>query len=317
MNTVASSPLWAITSYYNPMRYHRRLDNYRRFRSALDIPLATVELGFDGQWELEPGDADIYLRVGHGDVLWQKERLLNVILKRLPRDCIHVAWLDCDLLFSDTGWPQRANDRLHDVPLLQLYSAVRYLARDATVEMVVDSVTARIRQGQSPASVLRNVIDRTGGSPTVGFAWAARRALLDKHGLYDACIIGGGDTALACAAFGFPETAIGLHGMNAHQQRRYIAWANRFHADVRNQVGVLSGEIHHLWHGELADRRTGNRHVGLAEHDFDPQSDISLGTDGAWRWASDKPELHSYLRNYFHQRNEDGAKDGIPCIERR
>jgi hypothetical protein len=70
------------------------------------IPLATVELGFDGAvWELGAGDADLYVRVGGGDVMWQKERLLNLVLPRLPAACTLVAWLDCDLLLPDPDWP--------------------------------------------------------------------------------------------------------------------------------------------------------------------------------------------------------------------
>ena len=44
--------MWAITSYYNPVRYKRRLSNYRMFRANLGIPLVTVELSFDDKFEL-------------------------------------------------------------------------------------------------------------------------------------------------------------------------------------------------------------------------------------------------------------------------
>jgi hypothetical protein len=44
--------MWALTTYFNPVRYKRRLSNYRIFRSKLDIPLVTVELSFDGEFEL-------------------------------------------------------------------------------------------------------------------------------------------------------------------------------------------------------------------------------------------------------------------------
>lgn len=304
--------LWAITSYFNPMGYRRRLANFRRFREALAIPLATIELGFDGRAELGPGDADLYLGIHDGDVMWQKERLLNLILPRLPTTCTLVAWLDCDLLYPDPDWPRRVSDALAEVPLAQAYSRVRYLSRSEGCggEMVVDSVAARVRAGQTPAQALQRSTDRTGGAPTAGMAWAARRELIARHGFYDRCIIGGGDTALACAAWGVPEIAIRLHGMNAHQQRRYLAWAAGFHREVGGRVGAIEAEISHLWHGELADRRAGERHAGLPEHDFDPRTDIAVGADGAWRWASDKPALHAYVREYFARRNEDGPTRG-------
>lgn len=302
--------LWAITSYFNPIRYRRRLANYRRFRDELAIPLAVVELGFEGEYELGPGDADLYVRVGDGDVLWQKERLLNLVLPHLPAACTLVAWLDCDLLLPDPDWPGRLADALAAAPLVQACARVRYLARDAEDDaggLVADSVAARIRSGLVPTTVLGSVMHRTAGAPTPGMAWAAHRGLIARHGLYDGCVVGGGDTALACAAYGTPEIAIHLHGMNTWQQRRYLAWAAAFHRDVGSRVGAIDGEIRHLWHGELADRRAGERHAGLAAHAFDPQADIAFGRDGAWRWASNKPALHSYVRQYFGSRNEDGA----------
>ena len=46
------SRLWAITSYFNPVGYQRRLENYRIFRQRLTVPLVTVELSFAPVFEL-------------------------------------------------------------------------------------------------------------------------------------------------------------------------------------------------------------------------------------------------------------------------
>jgi hypothetical protein len=76
--------VWAIASYYNPVGYRRRLANYRLFRANLGIPLVTVELSFDGRFELAEDDADILIQLTGGAVLWQKERLLNLAAKAVP-----------------------------------------------------------------------------------------------------------------------------------------------------------------------------------------------------------------------------------------
>ena len=59
--------LWAITSYFNPIGYRRRLANYRAFRARLSVPLLAVELTGP---ELTDADAEIILRVPHGAVVW-------------------------------------------------------------------------------------------------------------------------------------------------------------------------------------------------------------------------------------------------------
>src|SRR5437016_4683011 len=96
--------LWGITSYFNPMRYRRRLSNFRLFRKHLNIPLVVVELTYGEVFELHEKDAEVLIQLRGGAVLWQKERLLNVALSALPSSCDKVAWLDCDIIFDDIGW---------------------------------------------------------------------------------------------------------------------------------------------------------------------------------------------------------------------
>ena len=79
-----------------------------------------------------------------------------------------------------------------------------------------------------------------------------------------------------------------------------------FYQDVKGNVSHMPGRIIHLWHGEMEDRKPGQRHSGLRPHDFNPARDIAIGESGAWRWASDKPALHVYLKDYFASRYEDG-----------
>lgn len=302
--------LWALTTYFNPMGYRRRLANYRRFRAGLpdDLPLAAIELGFAGRWELTPADAELYVRVGGGDVMWQKERLLNLLLRRLPPECEFVVWIDSDLLLPGADWPGRVAAALGQAPLVQPFTSLLFLGPDpdSSVNLIrVDSLLARVHGGQAPEAALGNITDRA-RSPAGGMVWAARYELMARHGFFDASIIGGGDTALACAALGVPEVALRVHAMNPMQRAYYLAWATPFQRELQAGVGLVSGEVRHCWHGELADRRSGQRHVDLASHQFDPGADIVQGEEGAWRWGSHKPALHAYVREYFRARNEDG-----------
>ena len=301
--------LWAITSFFNPAGSRRRLENYRRFRAALPVPLATIELGFGGEWHLTSRDAELYVRVGDGDVLWQKERLLNLLLPRLPAACRYVAWLDADILFADRDWPERAARALERAPLAQLFSTLHFLDREGSQRgeksMTVPSIVAEVQAARSAASVLERVTDRSGGAPAGGMAWAARRELLERHGFFDVSVIGGGDTVLTCAAYGVAQVAARLHHMSPMHAARYEGWANALQRDVAGQVELVEGELRHLWHGDLAARHTVGRHVALAAQDFDPDADLVPGSQGAWRWASAKPALHALLRDYFAMRGDN------------
>jgi hypothetical protein len=298
-----------ITSFFNPAGHRRRLLNYRQFRAALQVPLAAVELSFTNSWELAEHDAEILVRVTDGDVMWQKERLLNVAVAQLPPECEYVAWIDADVLMQDPDWSEKAVDALASVPLVQLFSDARDLDCDgASSPICFPSVAAVALRGES--TFVPPV------SPSIanirhGMAWAARRELLERHGLYDGCVIGGGDTAMMRAAYGTLDAVVKRLRMSEPASDHYRRWAAAFHDEVQGRVGALDGEIHHLWHGNLEDRRYKLRHSDLALHSFDPWADVRLGTDGAWRWASDKPALHALLRDYFQNRHDDGRPTEI------
>src|SRR5208282_3056212 len=124
--------LWAITSYFNPSNSRARLINYRIFKEHLRVPVVAVELSFGAQFELQSDDADIVVRLVGRDVLWQKERLLNLALRALPPECEAVAWLDCDVVFASSEWPERTQATLEKFSIVQLFSERCNLAQGST-----------------------------------------------------------------------------------------------------------------------------------------------------------------------------------------
>jgi hypothetical protein len=307
--------LWAITSYFNPVGYERRLLAFKAFREALSVPLVVVEFGPEGRHQLSEDDADILVRVPGQSVLWQKERLLNIALEALPSDCRSVAWLDCDILFGQADWPERAVAALETTPLVQLYRQLHYLGPDWRPGEERSDAVVRTRQalvsGITPESPVEECLVHPSpncrpGTYANGMAWAARRDLLDRCHFYDACVIGGGDRALVCAAYGCFEHLFQWHAMNEAQRNHYLEWARPFRDECRGSASFLDGDIYHQWHGDAANRGLGSRQAGLGRFDFDPYRDIALDVHGCWRWSSDKPEMHAYFESYFVARKEDG-----------
>jgi hypothetical protein len=310
-----SGTLWAITSYFNPLHYRRRLATYHGFRHRLQVPLAAIELSFDGRYELGAGDADLLVQLRGEDVMWQKERLLNILLPHLPAECRQVAWLDCDIVFERQDWPERIADALARAPLVQPFRRLHYMPPHAGPDDVAESITMLTREslgswlqsGQSVDDAMRHATTRRSDSAVKGLAWAASRDLLETHGFYDACIVGGGANALACAALGTYEHAMRPIFMNDRQRGHYLAWAERFHrATEGGSISCIDGDVYHLWHGDLANRGGSARHKGLVPFEFDPGADIAISGAGCWRWATDKRDMHRFVRDYFAARKEDG-----------
>ncbi|MCZ6672707.1 MAG: hypothetical protein O7C75_07185, partial [Verrucomicrobia bacterium] len=295
------SRLWAITSYFNPAGFKRRLANYRTFHEQLGVPLATVELSFGGEFAFDNSDADIILKLRGDDVMWQKERLLNLVIDRLPEECDRVAWIDCDVIFESKDWVSHAINALDHSALVHLYEHRVNLPKDTAPEDLYSENSSKFSDLQTPSAIYlmsrSKATDddfRRAGVPvglrsTVGLAWASSRKILKRHGLYDACIMGGADRAIIGAALGRFDLGIEALKMTGARMEHYLSWARRFHDAVKCRVGHIPGRAFHLWHGELQDRQYESRLDVLNQHSFDPFVDISVDSQGLWRWASNKP----------------------------
>ena len=302
---------WAIIAYFNPVGYRLRRVNFSRFRKDLSIPLLAVELALPGKHELGPDDVDVLISLDGSEFLWQKERLLNIAVRNLPKHVKYVAWLDADVVFLDAAWHLKAVDLLNDALVIQPYSAPCRLQRGETPE----DFQARPRAtGRSLAAVYRNNIASAAGpnlsaqllTSYAGLAWVSHRDMLERHGLYDAMICGGADRAMAYAALGRFEDTIDFARMNPAQAEHYRRWAEPFYETMQGRMDFLEGGLLHLWHGVPEDRRYYQRYIPFAEHAFDPEKDLIAGPQGHWILRPGCQELDRYLRSCFENRREDG-----------
>ncbi len=321
---------WAITCYFNPMRWRRRLANYRVFRRHLRVPLVTVELGYDGKFELGAGDADILVQMPGDDVMWQKERLLNIALGAVPPTIEKIANLDCDAVIERTDVWDEASRVLQRTPITQLFSHVFYLPADYSLDFELMRQTCNPgpgfgwlrQQGCSPLELCNPSWTNPNDHPPVsyGLAWAFRREVFAGRGFYDPWVVGGAMRLHFFAAGGHWREAAEAFRFYPAMQEDFRRWTIGFHADVRGEWGCVSGAVAHLWHGDMGRRKHRQRYAEFAGFDFDPKVDLALDNYGAWRWNSKKPAMHQYIRRYIAQRQEDGvaaesdANAGAPAV---
>jgi hypothetical protein len=316
---IENAPLWAITSYFNPAGFQSRRANYLRFRDELGVPLVTAELSLDGHFELGPEDADILVQHRGSATLWHKESLLNSAFAALPPSVPTVAWVDCDVLFADKDWAKDAVLALKRHRIVQLFSGLCDLtdreseqggpvASEARHRVSGRGIASLIAADSLPSSSFtpRNTLDMR--SSSFGIAWAANAEVLRLHSFYDAMIIGSGDRAMACAAYGNYAAAIDALCLSGERASHYLSWARPFHDSINGDVGFLPGTIYHLWHGEIPDRSYKERHRALAELDFRLDRDLERDVNGFWRWRRPRPDMEDFFRRYFQGRREDGTK---------
>lgn len=115
-----------------------------------------------------------------------KERLLNLAIERLPPHVTKVAWVDADTLFTNPAWAQKTSALLDTWPVVQPFAMEEPLPRNKfTAQGRGHPGFAHQQCCNSPA--------RHSVHGASGLAWAGRRKLLQRHGLYDTAILGSGD----------------------------------------------------------------------------------------------------------------------------
>ena len=239
--------------------------------------------------------------------MWQKERLINLAIARLPEEWTTVAWLDSDILFENRNWAVEAVAQLDRHEIVQLFSEIVRLPQGAKwgrEGQQWDSFAAVVKR--IPNELLKGSFGRHGHT---GFGWAAHRDFLIRHGLYDGCISGTGDHLMAHAFAGdwTGECIDRIFGVTSSYRRHFSNWAQAVYSSIRARVSYVHGTAFHLWHGDIVNRRYDLRNRELAFSNFDPSTDLRIGADGCWEWATDKPALHAWAAEYFASRKEDGT----------
>lgn len=289
--------LAVVSNYFNLNHSKYRRANYLAFRAALDaagVASLTVEWARNAAGFELPKDESI-LQVCGGDFIWQTERLLNHGIRNLPSKFDKVAWIDADIIFEQEDWPQQTEKALDDWPLIQMFSLARMMPNPTEPQIpfmeVPGSIYCRNHQVTWPDGS-----ERLGHC---GYAWAARREVIEKVGLYDAVPVGGGDKNKLFALLNQLDQQQMADRQNEAMRQHYQDWANRLRHACGGQSGYADLSLRHLWHGSLESRHYRDRHAIPLRHDFNPWEDICLSESGAWQWNSDKPQLHKEVEAYL------------------
>ena len=138
-----------------------------------------------------------------------------------------------------------------------------------------------------------------------GIAWAGHKDMLQEIRLYDACVIGGGDKAMALAAIGCADTLTSTRPMTDLHKQHYLNWAKQFPNSREDHIGFVPGTVFHLWHGHFKHRDYNKRHEILKQLTFNPYEHLEVAENGTWRWAQSATALQSLVGDYFFARLED------------
>jgi len=306
--------VWAITCFFNPAGYTNKVTNFLKFSSSLanqGVKLLAVELSFDGSFQIPDGAADSIVRFQgtSANIMWQKERLLSLALRALPDECTHVAWIDCDILFTDPTWVSRCVEALAFYDVIQPFQTAIRLDRDQ-ITLSVQPETLPIGRGVGQREYSCCYRPLSGEIPHhAGFAWMSTKSFISNVGFYDRSIFGYGDYIMSSFFLGRNLRALRKH-LSRPLVKDIIRWSRRSASRGSILAGCIPGSILHLWHGDRINRLHGYREAWIRKHSFDPARDITEDSNSLLRWNTDKTELIERIQGMFLARREEEKTTG-------
>lgn len=303
-----------VSCFFNPENSPYRVLAFQKFyRSIKHLNHRIIEC-LIGETQPQLPDSEFITRVSTKSLLWHKEALLNKVIADLPPEFEYVFWVDADVLFANSHWLTDAVKVLEDgAMVVQPFEYCVHLGRNEMqpsfdVAEAAKTVSQPLNRHpllwRSFASNHENGLSAESNYDKhghVGFAWGARRSVLNQVPLYDKALIGGADHIMAHAAAGqivHPCIAKSFTDDLADVK----AWSKRFYSVVDGKIGYAPGVLLHLWHGEIEKRQYLKR-----IQDFTKQAKQINERDENGLYV--QTGQNAYMDNYYRQREVYGATD--------
>lgn len=318
-------PLHVVTCLFNPARYNSRWDLYTDFEKRMHdagAVLHTIRATMGDRQHVEKTDHRTHyidLKVDHLQEIWLKENLLNLALQQIPEEAKYIAFVDADLSFVRSDIVDATLHALQHYHVVQMFSEAMDLG--PTHNQAKEHGTAR-QMSHGWCHVNGRLGDDLYGGAKVavkdydgkliyrhpGFAWAWRRdAITNVGGLMEHVLLGSADWHMAWALIGRVEETLGCE--SASYKRLCLQWQRRAMDHIKGNVGYVDGMLMHYWHGRKSQRGYQTRWQIMAQHGFDPDSDLKKDWRGVLRLTDQKPGLRDAVRQYFKSRNEDSIDE--------
>lgn len=304
--------LYVLTVVFNPRRFKSRYDLYRDFKSHMEVSgakLFTVEISFAGRpFEVTNANDPMNLQLHTATELWHKERGLNLgfeqLFKQVP-SARYCAWIDADISFTRKDWVRETVYALQHYSVIQPFSEAQFIlpTYESNWKCQSECYMFDLRGfHQDPEIPLEDIHT---GHP--GLAWAIKKEdYIAIGGLLDICIAGSGDTYMISALKGNPFLHV-KPGMSPGFTKAIQDWGNKAHEVVRENIGFVMGAVQHFWHGSSELRGYDTRKDIANFNEYDPVTDLVLGSNGLYEWAGNKMKLEQDIRRSLSSRDEDST----------
>jgi hypothetical protein len=189
-----------IAALFNPVSFESRYTSYLLFEQhmlSFGIYMMTIELTVGNQtFQVTDTNNPRHLQFKTDDILWYKENLINIGIKRSPDHCQYIAWIDLEVEFLNRNWVRDTMNALENSKVVQLFEIVQILGPEAQIldaHMAYGQCYAKNRTGLYPGKLKNKYKMSIKNYCAPGYAWAAKKStLLEIGGLFDKGIVGDG-----------------------------------------------------------------------------------------------------------------------------
>lgn len=306
-----------ISCYFNPQNSSYRLRAFNHFYESIKHLNHLIMECIIGDNQSQLPDNEHVVKIHTQNLLWHKETLLNKAASLLPDKYKYVFWVDADVVFTNLDWLANGVKELKSNNIIQPFEYCVHLEKDElepsfNLNEILSNSLPNEKNSKVWRSFCANFVDTNLWQDTnydrhghVGFAWGAKREVLESVPLYDKALIGGADHIIAHAAAGqVPHPCISKSFTDNITEVE--SWSRRFYAATQGQIGYVPGSLYHLWHGDIAKREYLQR---IKTFTKSTQSVSRRDENGFWE--TDNPDINIYVEDYFDRREVSGNGDDI------
>jgi hypothetical protein len=310
-----------IACYYNPTNNPYRLIAFNKFYESIKHLNHRIVECVIGDSDAQLPQTEFITRVSTTTTLWHKESLLNGLVKNLPAEFKYVFWVDADVIFTNKNWMLDAVAELQPSKnrMVQLFEHCIHLDQDESEPSFnyelekIDASNPSLRHpnlwrsfGANYATTNYSADENYDLHGHVGFAWGARRSVVDAMPLYDKALIGGADHIMAHAAAGHIKHKCICKSFTDDIDA-INEWSEQFRRVVGQRLGYVKGDLFHIWHGDVTKRQYLKR-----IQDFTSTAKEITEKDENGLYVSDKD---GYVKEYMQHREDTGTTKNYPVVD--
>jgi len=306
-----------VSCFFNPTNSPYRIKAFNKFRESIDHLNHRIIECVIGDAKPQLSGKNIQ-HVYTKDLLWHKESLLNKAIAELPKKYKYVFWIDADVIFTNKNWLVDGAKVLNKNNIVQPFEYCVHLDKNQTKptfnlrlekEVLANSPGKRHPKlwqsfcaNYSINGYLASGDENYDMHGHVGFAWGARREVLDTMPLYDRALIGGADHIIAHAAAGHINHKC-IQKSFTDNLDEVNEWSRKFYKLINGKIGYVKGDLFHIWHGDIEKRQYLKR-----IQDFTSKTKKITKKDENGLYVHNDDDAKEYMQKYFNHREVSETK---------